>query len=91
MDLPVRESPTLPRLLLLRLIVLLCLFPPLILFRNGKEKVLGKYYNCEYSNLVLFYSLVKAMFNMARDRKPTVVFVDEIDSLCASRDVCYCY
>ncbi|KAK8807740.1 hypothetical protein WA171_000689 [Blastocystis sp. BT1] len=30
--------------------------------------------------------LVKQMFNMARDRKPTVIFVDEIDSLCGSRD-----
>ena len=29
------------------------------------------------------------MFNLAREKKPTVVFVDEIDSLCTSRDVCY--
>ena len=40
------------------------------------------------SNLFNF-SLVKAMFNLAREKKPTVVFVDEIDSLCTSRDVCY--
>ena len=33
-------------------------------------------------------SLVKKMFNMARDRKPTVIFVDEIDTLCGSREVC---
>ena len=32
-------------------------------------------------------SLVKQMFKMARDKKPTVIFVDEIDSLCGSRDV----
>lgn len=32
-------------------------------------------------------SLVKQMFKMAREKKPTVIFVDEIDSLCGSRDV----
>ena len=33
------------------------------------------------------HSLVKGMFNLARVKKPTVIFIDEIDSLCGSRDV----
>lgn len=37
--------------------------------------------------LELIPSLVKQMFKMAREKKPTVIFVDEIDSLCGSRDV----
>lgn len=37
---------------------------------------------------VFIHSLVKGMFNLARMKKPTVIFIDEIDSLCGSRDVC---
>jgi vacuolar protein-sorting-associated protein 4 len=29
--------------------------------------------------------LVKQMFEMARDAKPSIVFIDEIDSLCTAR------
>ena len=31
------------------------------------------------------FRLVKALFEMARDQKPAIIFVDEVDSLCASR------
>ena len=29
--------------------------------------------------------LVKTMFKMARDKIPTIIFVDEVDSLCSAR------
>jgi ATP-dependent 26S proteasome regulatory subunit len=35
--------------------------------------------------------LVKQMFEMARDAKPSIVFIDEIDSLCTARSAdCTC-
>jgi hypothetical protein len=30
--------------------------------------------------------LVKQLFEMAREKKPAIVFIDEVDSLCGSRD-----
>ena len=30
--------------------------------------------------------LVKQLFEMARDNKPTIIFIDEVDSMCGSRD-----
>lgn len=31
--------------------------------------------------------LVKQMFEMAREQKPSIIFIDEIDSLCTSRSI----
>lgn len=32
-----------------------------------------------------FHSLVKQLFNMARENKPSIIFMDEIDALCGPR------
>ena len=34
---------------------------------------------------LLLHRLVKALFEMARDQKPAIIFIDEVDSLCGSR------
>jgi vacuolar protein-sorting-associated protein 4 len=35
--------------------------------------------------LALFFRLVRQLFELARDHKPSIIFIDEVDSLCSSR------
>ena len=45
---------------------------------NGLEQVLHYLYD-------LLCRLVKQLFELARDNKPAIIFIDEVDSLCGSR------
>ena len=39
-----------------------------------------------YVNHTLFFiRLVRNLFELARDHKPSIIFIDEVDSLCGSR------
>ena len=35
--------------------------------------------------LFLIHRMVKTLFQMARENRPSIIFIDEVDSLCGSR------
>ena len=41
--------------------------------------------HCRKNLFELFCRLVKQLFELARDNKPAIIFIDEVDSLCGSR------
>jgi vacuolar protein-sorting-associated protein 4 len=48
---------------------------------KGKSELYGSIYDSHCPS-----RLVKALFDLARERKPSIIFVDEIDALCGSRE-----
>lgn len=42
--------------------------------------------NTPQSGFLLSSRLVKNLFSLARQHKPSIIFIDEIDSLCGSRN-----
>lgn len=35
--------------------------------------------------MAFFSRLVRTLFDLARDQKPSIIFIDEVDALCGSR------
>lgn len=47
----------------------------------------GHVCRCPGSNPIShFHRLVKNLFELARQHKPSIIFIDEVDSLCGSRN-----
>lgn len=85
MDLLERESRILQRPLRRRRTVHFSVLVVVIWFRSGWVRVKGGFCLSLFVRLADMDRLVKQLFNMARENKPAIIFIDEVDALCGPR------
>lgn len=91
MDHRVLVNHTWQKLWLQKQTVLSSVWAAVIWFQSGWEKVRGmtcaamRSMTTQIRWLPLYLRLVKQLFNMARENKPSIIFIDEVDALCGPR------
>jgi vacuolar protein-sorting-associated protein 4 len=54
-------------------------------WQGDSERFASLFNSIQWNRLYLYFSLVRQLFEMARENKPAIIFIDEVDSLAGTR------